>query len=86
MPKKDFMEHYTPIQNPIHPENEDKFETYGEDLEYVKNYNQNHVWTVVDGDDDKLWVLRGMHFVNRVYYLITKESHKGDDDFDEYDY
>ena len=80
----DWDNFYTPIDNPITPENEDKFETYGEDFEYVKSYDKNHVWTVCDGDDGDLTICKGIHYVNRIYYLITKESHE--DDYDKYNY
>ena len=76
---KDWDNLYTPIKNPVNKEEDSIiFETYGEDFETVKNYNQNHVWTVVDGDNGDLLIIKGLHWVNRVYYIISKESHEGD--------
>lgn len=57
-------------------------ETYGEDYQTVKRvYEQNplRVWTAVDGDDG-LYLINGLHFVNRVYYLVTVESAKNEDE------
>jgi len=54
-----------------------QLETFGKDLEIVLKYANEHpkrVWTVIDGDDDKLWIVSGYHLVNRVYYYITKEE------------
>ena len=78
MPKKkklDLTDHYTLIENPIHPEDEYRFETYGEDFEYVCNYDQNYVWTLVDGDEDEPVFVKGLHHVNRIYYVITKDTY-----------
>ena len=82
--KLEWTDKYTPVDNHIHPEDEFRFETYGEDFEHVKLHDQNYVWTVVDGDDGNLHILKGMHFVNRVYYIISKESHENDNNDYEY--
>ena len=53
-------------------------ETFGEDLQIVKNYAENFVWTVVDGSDGPdQWITPGFHFVNRVCYLLTEVPHNG---------
>ena len=52
------------------------FETYGEDLDFVKSQNPNHVWTLMDDDYGKLVVVAGYHFVNRVHYIITLKPWK----------
>jgi hypothetical protein len=31
------------------------------------------VWTIVEGDNDTLWVLAGIHWVNRLGYIRTKK-------------
>ena len=46
------------------------FETYGEELAFVRQQDPRYVWTFVDGDDDQ-YVVSGMHFVNRIGYLIS---------------
>lgn len=52
------------------------YETFGEDLEKIRKGNQNYVWTVVDTDDESLAILPGIHFVNRISYVITKMPHE----------
>jgi hypothetical protein len=47
------------------------FETYGEELEFVKRQDPLIVWTLVDGDDGDLYVISGLHFVNRIGYLVS---------------
>jgi hypothetical protein len=47
------------------------FETYGEQLDFVRKQDPRTVWTLVDGDDGDLYVESGYHFVNRIGYLIS---------------
>jgi hypothetical protein len=47
------------------------FETYGEELEFVRQQDPCTVWTFVDGDDGDQYVLSGFHFVNRIGYLVS---------------
>lgn len=49
-------------------------ESYWEAGEIPEELTRKHVWTVVDGDDGDLWVLAGVHLVNRVGFLITEEE------------
>lgn len=81
----DWTSTYKPITNVLSPSNtnvhlEDKFETYGEELEYVLNVansEPNRVWTLVDGDDGNLYIINGYHLVNRVNYFITERAFEG---------
>jgi hypothetical protein len=53
---------------------DDKFETYGKELDYVlsiANSEPARVWTLVDGADGNLYITSGYHLVNRVNYFIT---------------
>ena len=52
------------------------FETFGEELDYVRMKAQkgNNVWTIIEGDDDSMFIVNGVHFVNRIGYLITREE------------
>jgi hypothetical protein len=52
--------------------NPQTLETYGPELELVRSFPPNQIWTVVDGDDGELYVCAGYHLVNRINYLITK--------------
>jgi hypothetical protein len=47
------------------------FETYGEELEFVRQQDPQTIWTLVDGDDGDQYLLSGFHFVNRIGYLIS---------------
>src|SRR5580765_4047590 len=47
------------------------FETYGDELEFVRQQDPQTVWTFVDGDDGDQYVISGFHFVNRIGYLIS---------------
>jgi hypothetical protein len=49
------------------------FETYGEELEFVRKAHPRAVWTVMDGDNDDIVVVSGFHYVNRIGYLISSE-------------
>jgi len=76
----DWTEHYTPIRNRIERTNENRFETYGEELMYVQTYDQNHVWTVFEDDYGEMSICKGMRRVNRQYFILSKESHENDDE------
>jgi hypothetical protein len=41
------------------------FETYGAELDFVKKQDPLTIWTLVDGDDDDMYVQSGYHLVNR---------------------
>jgi hypothetical protein len=47
------------------------FETFGEELAFVRQQDPRCVWTLVDCDDGSMAVASGMHFVNRVGYLVS---------------
>jgi len=58
-----------------------QYETFGEDVEYVRNFpNQKRVWTVIDGDGDNLYIIAGYHYVNRVCYVISGQEWKSEDE------
>jgi hypothetical protein len=47
------------------------FETYDEDLDFVRSQNPNHIWTLLDDDNGVPTIVAGFHFVNRIHYIIT---------------
>lgn len=59
------------------------FETYDEELEFVKQMaKENRVVTILEGECEKdefgeespcMYYASGMHLVNRIGYLVTKE-------------
>ena len=48
------------------------FETYGDEFDYVRRSDPLRVWTLIDGDDGDLYVVSGLHLVNRVGYLLSR--------------
>lgn len=48
------------------------FETYGDEVEFVKKVDPNYIWTYGDGDDGGTYVWNGWSFVNRIGYFITE--------------
>ena len=53
-------------------------ETFGKDLDTVRKQDDSYVWTVMDGESgNDQWISPGIHFVNRICYLITEKSHQG---------
>jgi len=47
------------------------FETFGEELDFVRCQDPATVWTLVDGEDGDQYLLSGIHFVNRLGYLVS---------------
>ena len=58
----------------------DRFETYGHDYKMVCAAKPDHVWTVVEAEGS-LYLVPGWHYVNRLFYFITRYPA----DFDEKD-
>jgi len=52
----------------------DMLETYGEELQIVKKSNPKTVWTIIDGEGERMYIIAGMHWVNRINYVITEEE------------
>jgi hypothetical protein len=75
---------YKPIKNTISKYPDDSlihFETYGEEVEFVKAQhaiNPKTIWTEVDGDSGT-FILSGWHFVNRIHYYITENPFEDED-------
>jgi len=49
------------------------FETHGEEFAYVKRLDPRRVWTLVDGDEGDMYLISGLHFVNRFGYLVSRD-------------
>jgi hypothetical protein len=56
-------------------------ETYGDDLARVRLAPRDHVWTVLQGGDDNLYVSAGFHLVNRLAYFISEVPWESDDEY-----
>jgi hypothetical protein len=69
-----FVTKYKPIQNHVDTKNshsELMFETYGEELEFVKKANPHCIWTLTDCEDTII-IQSGFNYVNRLGYFITE--------------
>ena len=47
------------------------FETYGDEVEFVKAQEPNRIWTYCDGDNGGTYISDGYHVVNRIGYFVT---------------
>ena len=70
----DIEKRYTVRSNPD-PDLDQMFE-----YEEVKDLPLKQVWTVVEGDDEKLYAVPGFHIVNKLYYLVTEEEWTSDEE------
>lgn len=89
-----FYDKYKPIYNHLeHPQYKERqfkgesigsemyFETYGEELEYVKKHNNKFIWTLIEVDGNQ-YIVQGFHYVNRLNYLIASKPYiKGQTEF-----
>jgi len=70
----EWVEKYRPITISGEPE---VFETFGDDLNVIRNTNKSNVWTVTEEDGVSI-IQSGMKFVNRLYFLVTSFPYKGE--------
>ena len=71
----EWCEQYKPIKNHIDTNasfNGEMFETYGDEVEFVKSQSPENIWMYGDGDDGGMYIWNGWHFVNRIGYFITE--------------
>jgi len=68
-------EKYKPINNPFTENN--LFETFGEEYDFIERVNPLNVWTLVDGEDGT-YIVEGLHYVNRVGYFVTGVPHNNE--------
>ena len=47
------------------------FDAHGEEFAFVRRQDPQTVWTLLDGDDGDMYLINGMHFINRVGYLLS---------------
>jgi hypothetical protein len=48
------------------------FETYGDEVAFVKEQPEANIWMYGDGDDGGSYIWSGWGFVNRIGYFITE--------------
>lgn len=69
---KPILNHFDPNASFDNGEGGIMFETYGEEYEFVKAYDENKIWMYGDGDDGGSYLWSGWGFVNRLGYFITE--------------
>lgn len=70
-----FLKKYKPKENHL-----DKFagygglmfETFGKELKFVQEQKGENIWTLIDGEGSKCYIVSGWHYVNRLGYFITE--------------
>lgn len=75
MTEEEWFETYKPIKNHIDTYasfDGHMFETYGDEVEFVKAQDENRIWMYGDGDDGGSYIWSGWGFVNRIGYFITE--------------
>ena len=70
LPYDEWFDKYQPIINDIAGDEQYQFETYGDELQYVLQQDDKHIWTEMDGDQG-VSIVSGYHLVNRIQYYIT---------------
>jgi len=72
----EFFEKYKPIKNDIVETSAFDgymFETYGDEYKFViSNSLDKKVWTILEGDDDDLFISAGLRLVNRLGFFVTE--------------
>jgi hypothetical protein len=72
---------FKPIKNHFRNDpDEQMFETYGEEVDFVSNYDNKYVWTYLQGDMSDL-IVAGYHYVNRLGYYISSVPWGDEDDY-----
>jgi len=75
MTEEDWFNTYKPIKNNLVENSsfdDHMFETYGEEVEFVKAQDENRIWMLGDGDDGGMYIWNGWGFVNRIGYFVTE--------------
>ena len=70
-----WLETYRPILNHIDTNasfDSMMFETYGDEVEFVKSQSPDKIWMYGEGDDGGTDIWSGWGFVNRLGYFITE--------------
>ena len=86
--EEEWFDTFKPLPNLIDPdasfsdgEQGYMFETYGEELAFVKSQDPNRIWTYCDGDDRGTYIFQGMRIVNRIGYFVTTVPFDGSKDY-----
>jgi hypothetical protein len=56
-------------------------ETFEPEYDLVRKQwyrNKKCIWTLIDGDDGRVYTVAGLHFVNRIGHIITEKPWESD--------
>ncbi|MBI1246872.1 hypothetical protein GC197_03380 [bacterium] len=75
----EFCTQFRPLPNPIAAHAQMDFgdakgcliETYGPEWDFIKSFDRYRVWTLIDNNAGDMFILSGLHWINRLGYLIT---------------
>ena len=73
--EQEWFDTYKPIKNHIDPNSSfdgHMFETYGDEVEFVKFQDADMIWMLGDGDDGGMYIWSGWGFGNRIGYFVTE--------------
>lgn len=80
----DFIERYRPMRNVLDKnasfdfgEGGCLYETYGPELDHVRAQLPEHIWTIIDGEEN-LVIVSGYHLVNRIGYILAANPREDD--------
>lgn len=81
----EFIERFKPLSNPVVPSAPCDFgnakgcliETYGPEWEFIRSFDRQRVWTLIDNNAGDLFLLSGLRWVNRLGYIITQNPWPG---------
>ena len=86
--EEEWFDKFKPIPNHIDDnasfsdgDNGYMFETYGEELDFVKSHQSNRIWTYCDNDFGGTSIFQGMRIVNRIGYFVTAVPFDGSKDY-----
>ncbi len=75
MTEEEWFNTYKPIKNHIALNSSfdgHMFETYGDEVEFIKTQDPDRIWMLGDGDDGGMYIWSGWGFVNRIGYFVTE--------------
>ena len=86
--EEEWFEQFKPIPNHIDlnasfndGENGYMFETYGDEVDFVKEQKINKIWTYGEGDDGGTYIWSGWRVINRLGYFITTVPYDDSKDY-----
>jgi len=84
MTYEEWIEKYEPLTNHLveggnAPYDNTMFETYGDELDYVRENNSGRIWTLVETEGNT-FIVPGFHLVNRLGYFITMKPWNPEDE------